>query len=82
MKQKKPKVFGKRPILMQRWDGGIRIIYPDGKVKWAAMYSSEVSRMGCTNAKTQRQAYQNCLLWDRDMITSHEDNFSAFLGYL
>lgn len=34
MKSKTPKVFGKRPILMQRYNGSIRIIYPNGKVSW------------------------------------------------
>lgn len=31
-------VFGVAPILMQRWDGGPRIIMPDGAVAWGPVF--------------------------------------------
>lgn len=98
MPAKHPKIFGKRPILMQRYDGGLRIINTDGKVEYLANYYSntpgwlEISTFvvgntkGCTSATTQEEAYNNCLVWDQEHAWLYSNEFTAgyaaFLGYL
>jgi hypothetical protein len=96
---KKPKiVFGKRPILMQRLCGGIRIIHVNGKVDWDASAAGEIQSMmyssnfdckpgdgtmyACTEGSTQREAYENCKKFDKKWAQKGFVNYSLFLGYL
>lgn len=87
---KKPTVFGKRPILMQRASKGIRIIYPSGKVVYEFQSFYEQCngtpgvewKNGCTSRKTQKEAYKACLEYDENMADHGSNNNSAFLGYL
>ena len=84
--------FGKHPILMQRWDGGLRILYPNGTVEWAP-FSDPVrsdfdEAIGCTSRNTQEAAYNACVLYDRcesaynRKFESGGKSLSAVLGYL
>jgi hypothetical protein len=75
---KKAKVKFGRPILMMRFNGSIRIIYPDGKVEFC-MSSAEAFEEGCTTRETQKKAYRACVKYDGPR---HARNFSAVLGYL
>lgn len=73
---KKPTEFGKHPILMQRWDGSLRIIMPNGTVNHTdsnrlTFYNSDpthelFSAYGCTSRGNQRVAYEACLEYDAD----------------
>lgn len=86
----KPKVFGKRPILMQRWEGGIRIIHVDGRVEYSdhltgREYPPFANADGCTSRPTQKEAYKACLEYDKtysNMNPNDETRYGAFLGYL
>ena len=80
MRQKHPTVFGKRPILMQRFNGSIRIIYPSGKVYWTNLLGDEHDN-GCTTKRTQRAAYKACIEYDGPEESDYK-SYSAFLGYL
>ena len=66
----KPKIFGKRPILMQRWEGGIRIIHIDGRVEYSSHLLHEGEEFanadGCTSRPTQEAAYKACVEYDKD----------------
>jgi hypothetical protein len=93
---KKPKQFGRRPILMSRYDGGIRIIYPSGNVDWeigksrydtgnfSGIYlTTDEAMYACTCGDTQEETYNNCLQYDREAAAFNwTENQSAFLGYL
>lgn len=92
-RQKHPKTFGRRPILMQRYEGGLRIIYPNGKVGWTLnavcpcdmpikkfIKNMGTSRIACTARRTQKAAYAAAVEFDHS--GSFSDNYSAFLGYL
>jgi hypothetical protein len=81
---KHPKVFGKRPILMMRFNGSIRIIYPNGKVEWCTGIvdcPEDIHGPACTDGKSQKEAYLNAV--EYDSAGTHPDHqWSAFLGYL
>ncbi len=75
-----PKQFGRRPILMQRYCGGLRIIYPDGRVEFslAEITFEETKKIyprACTSSKTQKEAYEAAVVFDRPAR-------ATFLGYL
>jgi len=89
---KKPTHFGRRPILMQRHDGGLRIIYPDGDVLWTPDWwdgsvelrdgsfgEKEIAaKHSCTARDTQEEAYKASVVFD----LKASGPYSAFLGYL
>lgn len=82
-----PKQFGRRPILMRRWDGGLRIIYPNGQVEYANQDETfeSVARHyipPCTCRPSQRQAFKAARSYDYDCSRYIQTNLSAFLGYL
>lgn len=70
-----------RPILMMRYDGGIRIIHPSGRVEWTS-YSLEFEDdlAACTTRRSQRAALKACVEYDKNPVD--EENFAAILGYL
>jgi len=78
-------VFGVAPILMQRFDGGIRIIHPNGEVEYATFFDGHEmglgSAKGCTSRPTQRAAYKACIEYD-DCGPQRDRRYSKFLGYL
>jgi hypothetical protein len=87
MKTLKPTHFGKRPILMLRACGGLRIIYPDGKVEFTYEMddTQAVFRYGCTSSTSQKKAFNECVAYDRRIRGRSAKGYgshSAFLGYL
>lgn len=79
-KKRHPKVFGKRPILMMRYDGGLRIIYPRGTVQWVSYDGGSWDGYACTTSRNQKKAYEKCVRFDAPPVAP--SGYSAFLGYL
>ena len=89
MSKTKGIVFGKRPILMQRFDGGIRIIHVNGKVEWddsrhlLCNFEEHPNGMyACTEGSSQKDAFEKAIEFDKDDSGLNLPNYSKFLGYL
>jgi hypothetical protein len=72
---------------MLRWDGGLRIIHPCGRVEWTGYWDAdnELEVYGCTSRNTQEEAYRACASYDgmrRHDYAGPAKTFSQFLGYL
>lgn len=83
---KLPKCNG-QPQLWSRADfGGLRIIYPNGKVEWwnnnypsiLFIMDTWIEDLACTEASTQEMAVLKCRLYDE----SEDYDPPEFLGYL
>jgi hypothetical protein len=82
MKKRTPEIFGKYPILMQRYCGGLRIIYPDGRVEFSlGIHDFETTKViypdkACTQKSTQKESYLAAVQFDKP------EGIECFLGYL
>lgn len=85
-KQKAPEEFGKRPILMMRCDGGLRIIHPNGEVEFVFHDTpfENICIPACTTRRNQKAAYRASVKYDRMQAFFEGDiySYSQFLGYL
>jgi hypothetical protein len=69
LKDKKPTVFGKRPIRNVDWG-------------WYWDRRGFCNGPGCTQRDTQERSYWACVDYDLIRAGGDDDKYSAFLGYL